>query len=105
MYTFSDTLEYQIIGTSLNNEDGNLELNTNYDGKTDNNFLIGDSTSIMMAGQVDSLFFTVRLFHEQNPGPYYTVMLAVGEYEGVMVSDSSNDGTEIILEITFTYCI
>ncbi|AWV96802.1 hypothetical protein DJ013_00810 [Arcticibacterium luteifluviistationis] len=95
MLVFSDTLDYEIVGTPVANSNGQLKINDNYDGKADNNLLVGDSTSILQVGHTDSVFFTVRLYHEGNAGPYNNYVLAIGHGADTTVTDSSNDGNDI----------
>ncbi|AWV97705.1 T9SS type B sorting domain-containing protein [Arcticibacterium luteifluviistationis] len=100
LLVFSDTLDYQIVGTPIANSNGQLKVNDNYNGKTDNNLLIADGTSSLQVGHTDSVFFTVRLYHEGNTGPYNNYVLAMGHGADTTVTDSSNDGNDINPEIS-----
>ncbi|WP_131458421.1 T9SS type B sorting domain-containing protein, partial [Jiulongibacter sediminis] len=93
--TFSDTLSFEIVGTPVSNSDGGLKVNMNYDGITEIDLLMGDSTCVLPVGHSDTVFYTVRLYHEGNAGPYYNNVTATGIGNGVTVTDTSNDGAVI----------
>nr|WP_304237015.1 gliding motility-associated C-terminal domain-containing protein [Jiulongibacter sediminis] len=56
---------------------------------------MGDSTCVLPVGHSDTVFYTVRLYHEGNAGPYYNNVTAIGVGNGVTVTDTSNDGAVI----------
>ena len=72
-----------------------LKLNPSFDGKDDVNLLIADSTSKLEVGQLDSLFFTVKVFHNGITGPFNNNAYAKAIGNGKIVTDISNAGTEI----------
>ena len=113
--TFSDTLNYEILGVpvvakeaaklrvandKLNVADCDPRANENFDGKMDNNLLIADSTCILPVGRAYILFYTVRLYHEGNAGPFHNQVLSHGNGIGTAVRDTSNDGFVIQQEIS-----
>jgi uncharacterized repeat protein (TIGR01451 family)/gliding motility-associated-like protein len=100
VHTFSDTLDYELLGVPVTNANGKLKVNNNFDGKLSNNLLIADSTCVLPVGQSDSVFFTVRLYHEGKAGPYWNTVLAKGNGNGVIVMDTSNNGSVIEVEIS-----
>jgi gliding motility-associated-like protein len=100
IHTFSDTLDYEMIGIPVANASGNFNVNVNFDGKLDNNLLASDSTSILQVGKTDIVFFTIRLYHQGKVGPYWNTVLATGLGNGVIVTDSSNNGNVIEVELS-----
>ncbi|MCR9064010.1 MAG: gliding motility-associated C-terminal domain-containing protein, partial [Cytophagales bacterium] len=98
--TFSDTLDFEIVGVPVTNSNGGLKINPDFDGETDTNILKSDSTCILAAGKADTVIFTVRLYHEGNAGPYSNNVIVYGNANGVMVMDTSNDGSVIVIDVS-----
>jgi gliding motility-associated-like protein len=112
--TFGDTLNYTILGVpvvakeavKLRVADDKLNVavcepraNENFDGKVDNTLLIADNTCVLPVGRAYILFYTVRLYHEGNVGPYLNQVVARGNDGDTTVRDRSNDGFVIQQEI------
>jgi len=92
--TFADSVTYKVVGSTIGSK-STLKLNPNFNGKEDVNLLIADSTSKLEVGQLDSLFFTVKVFHNGIKGPFLNNAYAKAIGNGKIVTDISNAGTEI----------
>ena len=93
--TFPDSIQFAVEGQPT--VSGKLVKNIAFDGDTDYRLTLPDTTSKLAAGKVDTVFFTVRLKYNKNYGPYLNNIVAYGtSTTGVVVSDTSNAGTEII---------
>jgi gliding motility-associated-like protein/uncharacterized repeat protein (TIGR01451 family) len=92
--TFADSVTYRVVGSSIG-KNSTLKLNPSFNGKDDVNLLIADSTSKLEVGQIDSLFFTVKVFHNGITGPFNNNAYAKAIGNGKIVTDISNAGTEI----------
>ncbi len=92
--TFADSVTYKVLGSTVGSN-STLKLNPSFDGKDDVNLLIADSTSKLEVGQLDSLFFTVKVFHNGITGPFNNNAYAKAIGNGKVVTDISNAGTEI----------
>ncbi|CAH0993896.1 hypothetical protein EMA8858_00001 [Emticicia aquatica] len=92
--TFADSVSYKVVGSTIGSN-STLKLNPNFDGKDDVNLLIADSTSKLEINQLDSLFFTVKVYHNGYKGPYNNNAYAKAIGSGKIVTDISNAGTEI----------
>uniref|UniRef100_UPI003BA568FB T9SS type B sorting domain-containing protein n=1 Tax=Emticicia sp. TaxID=1930953 RepID=UPI003BA568FB len=92
--TFADSVTYRVLGSSVS-KNSTLKLNPNFNGKEDVNLLIADSTSKLEVGQLDSLVFTVKVFHKGVTGPFNNNAYAKAIGNGKVVTDISNAGTEI----------
>ena len=93
--TFKDTLSFQLLGSPVSNNNGTLTVNANYNGKTDNNLLMVGAANSLLVGESDSIFFTVRLVHENVSGPFFSSVYATADGNGVAVTDTSNDGSVV----------
>ncbi|WP_394991998.1 gliding motility-associated C-terminal domain-containing protein, partial [Emticicia sp.] len=93
--TFADSVTYQMVGKPTAGKNSTLKLNPNFNGKEDVNILIADSTSKLNVSQLDSIYYTVKVFHNGNIGPFanYAYAKAIGNSN--VVTDISNTGIEI----------
>jgi uncharacterized repeat protein (TIGR01451 family)/gliding motility-associated-like protein len=94
--TFADTLKYEIVGTPMVNAEGTIKINKGFDGRNNPFLLTGDSTSMLAVAQADTVFFTVRVYHQNNSGPFFSSILASGTFGTAVAVDTSNSGLEII---------
>ncbi|GAB3521720.1 hypothetical protein GCM10027442_46150 [Emticicia fontis] len=93
--TFADSVSYQLVGKPTVGLNSALKLNPLYDGKADANLLIADTTSQLPLNKVDSVFYTVRVYHNGHAGPYESYAYAKAIGSGQLVSDKSNSGLEV----------
>ena len=94
--TFPDSIQFSVIGKPSVSKVGKLIQNAGFDGKTDYRLTLGDSTSKLAVGKVDTISFTVHLKYGTNYGPYLNNVFAYGTAsDGTIVSDKSNNGNEI----------
>jgi gliding motility-associated-like protein len=94
--TFTDTLEYTIIGKPMVNSGSTLVVNDDFDGKANPSVISGIETSTLAVGKAYTVYYTVRLFHEKNSGPYFNSVIVKGTAGGVIAVDTSNNGVNII---------
>lgn len=92
---FADSVTYQLVGKPTAGKNTTLKLNTNFNGKEDANLLIADSTSKLNVSQLDSIYYTVKVFHNGHKGPFANYAYAKAIGNGNIVSDISNTGVEI----------
>ncbi|MDP5139389.1 MAG: gliding motility-associated C-terminal domain-containing protein, partial [Spirosomaceae bacterium] len=78
------------------NAGATIKINSAFNGKGDTKMLTGDSTSTLAIAQVDTVYFTVRVFHQNNSGPYFSSIIASGTFGTAVAVDTSNNGLEII---------
>jgi uncharacterized repeat protein (TIGR01451 family)/gliding motility-associated-like protein len=90
-------LSFEIFGQPTVNSSSMLNVNPDFDGTTDTNLLTSSFTNSLGVGVTDTLFYTVRLDHENNSGPFLNSVYGEGYSNGQVVSDSSNAGSEIII--------
>ncbi|WP_337045208.1 gliding motility-associated C-terminal domain-containing protein [Emticicia sp. 17c] len=98
--TFADSTSYVMVGKPAVGLNSTLKVNPNFDGKEDVNLLIADTTSQLAVGKLDSIFYTVKVFHNGHKGPYesYAYAKAIGNNQ--FVSDKSNAGMEVKPNLT-----
>ncbi|WP_435355906.1 gliding motility-associated C-terminal domain-containing protein [Emticicia sp. SJ17W-69] len=98
--TFGDSVTYEVVGTPTIGQHGTLKVNPNFNGKEDVNLLIADTSSVLKISQMDSVFFTVRVCHNEHLGPYINYAHTKAISNGNIVSDTSNTGLEIKMNET-----
>jgi gliding motility-associated-like protein/uncharacterized repeat protein (TIGR01451 family) len=93
--TFADSVSYVMIGKPTVGVNSTLKLNPAFDGKDDANLLIADTTSQLAVSKMDSIFYTVKVFHNGHAGPFESYAYAKAIGNGQLVSDKSNTGMEV----------
>jgi gliding motility-associated-like protein len=88
-------VSYVLVGKPEVGLNSTLKLNPDFDGKDNANLLIADTTSQLAVSKMDSIFYTVKVFHNGHSGPYESYAYAKAIGSGQFVSDVSNDGVEI----------
>ncbi|WP_337045207.1 gliding motility-associated C-terminal domain-containing protein [Emticicia sp. 17c] len=90
--TFADSTSYEMVGKPSLGINSTLKLNPNFNGKEDANLLIADTTSQLAVSKMDSIFYTVKVYHNNHAGPYQSYAYAKAIGNGLYVSDISNSG-------------
>ncbi|MBA4854071.1 gliding motility-associated C-terminal domain-containing protein, partial [Emticicia sp. BO119] len=93
--TFADSVSYVMVGKPTVGLNSTLKLNPAFDGKEDANLLIADTTSQLAVSKMDSIFYTVKVYHNGHEGPYENYAYAKAIGSGKLVSDKSNSGMEV----------
>ena len=88
--TFADAATFNV--TSVTTGGAPLNANSNFNGTTDQNLLVGTDTLDIGASQ--TITFVVRVDTGGNRGPYDNTALASGSNNGVTVTDPSDDGVD-----------
>ena len=101
MYTFSDTLEYTIVTAPVVTSTGStLVPNPDFDGKEDARLLLADESATLAPGQIDSVEFKVSVKYGTNFGPYRNNVIAFATDKATVLTDTSNNGKEIIKHLS-----
>jgi hypothetical protein len=98
--TFPDSVKFTIMGTPNVSVQSKLKVNPSFDGTADVRLLLPDSSATLIPGQIDTVFYTVRIKYLKNYGPYFVNTQASGKNGTVTVTDVSNTGTEIKPELS-----
>jgi uncharacterized repeat protein (TIGR01451 family) len=97
--TYPKGTEFTIVGKPKVSSKSKLKVNDKFNGTTDNRLLLADSTSILEAGKLDTVTFTVSIKRTIKDDTYATNVIAKGESKtGISASDISNTGVKIIAE-------
>ncbi|MFN3850257.1 MAG: gliding motility-associated C-terminal domain-containing protein [Spirosomataceae bacterium] len=96
---FPDTIDFQLVGKPTLKTGSTLKVNPDFNGKSDVNMLIADSTAQLAVGKQDTVMFTVKIFNNGSPGPFKNQVIAKGIGNGTLVTDLSNDGVEVKVNV------
>ncbi len=89
---FSNNTQFSAIGIPTLNAGSKLKVNVLFDGKSDINLLLADSSSIL-AGVSDTLTFQVKVSNDDlDPQTYKNSILGTALSEKVLVTDISTQG-------------
>lgn len=89
---FSNNTQFSAIGIRTLNVGSKLKVNLDFDGKSDNNLLIADSSSIL-AGVSDTLTFQVKISNDDlDPQTYKNSILGTALSDKILVTDISTNG-------------
>ncbi|MBX2952377.1 MAG: gliding motility-associated C-terminal domain-containing protein [Leadbetterella sp.] len=99
--TFAGAPEFTVTGKPVVTSQGSsLVINPAFDGKTDFRLLLPDAAAILAPAQTDTVEFKVTVVFGENVGPYSTNVIAFGEDNGTMLTDTSNAGVEIVKHLS-----
>jgi uncharacterized repeat protein (TIGR01451 family)/gliding motility-associated-like protein len=93
--TYADSVSFTMVGMPTVSKTSMLKINPNFNGMEDVNLLIADSTSKLNISQTDTIFYTIKVYHNGFKGPYATNAYVKAIGNGNIVTDISNNGTEI----------